>query len=104
MFLSIFIRVTGTRESSQNRIRVLDERPLLADSNISLLFVAGLFAVASAIAFHAWWPSHKADKDREECVARCVARWQSLESNDAPGDLSVYEILCEDDCPNSGCK
>ena len=46
-------------------------------SRNSLLLTAGLFAIAAAIVFHAWWPAHVAAKQEE--VARtaymeyCVA-------------------------------
>jgi len=43
-------------------------------SRNSLLLTAGLFAIAVAIVFYAWWPSFKADRDRERFVAGCVNR------------------------------
>ena len=41
-------------------------------SRNSLLLTAGLFAMAAAIVFHAWWPSYKADRDLERYVAECL--------------------------------
>jgi len=41
-------------------------------SRNSLLLTAGLFSIAAAIAFHAWWPSYKADRNLERYVAGCM--------------------------------
>ncbi len=51
-------------------------------SRNSLLLTAGLFAIAAAIVFHAWWPTYVAAKQEE--VARtaymeyCVANKDSF--------------------------
>ncbi len=41
-------------------------------SRNSLLLTAGLFSIAAAIAFHAWWPSYKADRNLERYVVGCM--------------------------------
>ena len=41
-------------------------------SRNSLLLTAGLFSMAAAIVFNAWWPSYKADRDLEKYVADCM--------------------------------
>ena len=37
-------------------------------------FIISSIVLAAAIVFHAWWPSYKADKDRDIYVEACVAR------------------------------
>jgi len=41
-------------------------------SRNSLLLTAGLFSISAAIAFHAWWPSYKADRNLERYVVGCM--------------------------------
>ncbi len=58
-------------------------------SRNSLLLTAGLFSIAAAIAFHAWWPSYKADRDLEQYVADCMpidllAQKESIRLSDIP--------------------
>ena len=42
------------------------------DAKNSLILTAALFAIATAIAFHAWWPSYKADRNLERYVVGCM--------------------------------
>jgi len=46
----------------------------MADAKNSPLLVSALFAIAGAIAFHAWWPSYKADRDLERYVLGCMPK------------------------------
>lgn len=39
--------------------------------------IVGLFAIAAAILFHAWWPSYKVERDLETYVAECIEESQS---------------------------
>lgn len=34
----------------------------------------GLFAIAAAIAFYAWWPSYKTEQYVADCIASAVAK------------------------------
>ena len=61
----------------------------------NLPLTVGLFALATAIVFHAWWPGFKADRDRERCIADCITRWQALESSSEPIEPMGLRLLCE---------
>jgi len=75
-------------------------------SRNSLLLTAGLFSIAVAIAFHAWWPLYKADRDREEWVFNCVTTMGLL--SDEPsldGAFAMYEGRCtEKFCQTFECR
>ncbi len=43
-------------------------------SRNSLLLTAGLFSIAAAIVFHAWWPSYKVEQYVADCIAPAVAK------------------------------
>ncbi len=76
----------------------------MIDSKNSPLLIVALFAVAAAIAFHAWWPSFNADRDRERCIADCITRWQALGSNDEPVDPTAFELKCKPECQEPDCN
>ncbi len=65
-------------------------------SRNSLLLTAGLFAIAAAIAFHAWWPTHVAAKQEE--VARTAYMEYCVANKDAffVGNPTKAEV--ERDC------
>ena len=65
-------------------------------SRNSLLLTAGLFAIAAAIVFHAWWPAHVAAKQEE--VARIVYMEYCVANKDAffVGNPTKAEV--ERDC------
>ena len=64
-------------------------------SRNSLLLTAGLFSIAAAITFHAWWPSYKAERDREGWVFNCVTT-MGLLSDEPSLDSAIakYEGQC----------
>ncbi len=41
----------------------------------------GLFAIAAAIAFFAWWPSYKVEHYVAECVAPAIAKVTEAAAN-----------------------
>ncbi len=75
-------------------------------SRNSLLLTAGLFAISAAIVFHAWWPSYKADRDRENWVEPCAVVMGLLGDADTlDSAIATYEGQCtEKYCEIFGCR
>jgi hypothetical protein len=69
----------------------------------NLPLTVGLFALAAAIVFHAWWPSFKTDRDMDGCIATCVSRFQALESSREPIEPMGLQLLCESECRDFEC-
>lgn len=70
-------------------------------SRNSLLLTAGLFAMAAAIVFHAWWPGYKSGKDREMAVAECV---ENLNEVNGPSESRVQVFSRERLCLGIYCE
>ncbi len=65
-------------------------------SRNSLLLTAGLFAMAAAIAFHAWWPAHVAAKQEEGARTAYMEYCVANKDNFFTGNPTKAEV--ERDC------